>query len=293
MITSWAGTWQNITGQDLAAELADALEGVTPTQESRDAIERAYRAAIGEVLPDWWYLAGEDLIGPADGDLAPVRTALREWLATDAPAVWVRILARHLVEADDEDTASDMASADLPTGIHHQVLRGTDPMGTAVEAHIVWAERTEDHCPRCHQPVDVDPGCPAVLDAKACQGGQVLTRDMAHQCGEWLSVPWAAVEGPGDIAETAAQLAAERESAAAAAVEAIRDALRVDLRDALARLGEPLEDGETRDDREDEVATGSEMYPGVWQSSPGVWEAWAPLPIEAEGECVIVTPEDL
>jgi len=183
----------------------------------------------------------------------------------------------------------------LPPGIHAEILAGRDIVtGGHLAYAIVWADRVGDTCPQCGQPVArVIDRCPVLLDTGAGQGGAIEEWSKQHGCGEWLSVDWFTA---ADTSGAAISLCAE--ALAVAHAEEIRDGrqkirrrLERNLREALARLAEPLENGETAEDREHEVTTGGEVEPGVFREGSG-WLAWDYDPAGDE-EGITVRASDL
>jgi hypothetical protein len=196
----------------------------------------------------------------------------------------------------------DIAELALPAGVHAAVLTGRDVVtGEPLARAVVWADGIESTCPQCGQPVGMlEELCPVVLNCGAGLGGQLLDRDRRHGCGLWLAVSWQEVvaaredtDPAGEVApgilgeavlDAARELADQRRQQIAQARAATTERLRADLAEALARLGEPLQDGETPQDRAEEVSTGSEVVPGVYrepgvpgdaEGDPGgVWVAW-------------------
>lgn len=171
--------------------------------------------------------------------------------------------------------------------------------GEPLERVVVWADRPHDRCPQCGQPVPVDPDVPVILNAGAGQGGQIMEVSQQHGCGYWLSVDWTEVTRRGadptdaDIADAAAELTHRRQQAIAEARQEIEARLRRDLAAALARLAEPLDAGETAEDREDEVTNGDELTPGVCYDGTE-WIAWDCPPVaDGHDETVVVAASDL
>jgi hypothetical protein len=197
--------------------------------------------------------------------------------------------------------AEALGTLDLPTGTHAAVLTGHDVVsGEQLAYPVVWADRPYDTCPRCRQPVArVVEQCPVMLDTGARQGGQILEYSKQHGCGEWLSVDWDEVRASDrladitddDVAAAARLLAARLAETIASKRDHIRMRLREDLQDALRRLAEPLEDDETAEDRTDEVRTGSEVEPGIYQEG-GEWVAWDYDPA-GSGDTIAVHESDL
>jgi hypothetical protein len=180
---------------------------------------------------------------------------------------------------------------DLPDGIHATVLRGRDPNGTMLAVPIVWADRITDRCDQCGEPIaKVVEGCPAVLDAEACAGGQLESTDLQHGCGNWLSVDWREAD-IDQVTAVAKEMAADRKREIDAEHERIERRLRRDLTAAMARLSEPLDAGETAEERADEVTTGSEIEPGIYHDADQ-WLAWDYDPA-SEGDTITVTADEV
>lgn|GEM_PF-2292074 len=181
---------------------------------------------------------------------------------------------------------AEAVAAELPAGLHMERITETDPTTREeMSAWVVWADRA-DRCPRCPQPVDRDGGCPAVLD----QTGDPEPLRNEHGCGEWIEPVWDSCADPRGLAETVARVHARYREAVVVAERRIRADLADDLSRALARLAEPLEDGETRDQREAEVgSSGSE--PGIYQSDDGTWLAWDYHPYRDGEQITVTVPE--
>lgn len=158
--------------------------------------------------------------------------------------------------------------ADLPDGVH----------ATALTAHltIVWADLPYSACPYCGEPLggyEVT-RCPVLLSGDG--DGTLLEVNGEHCCGVWLPVTWATVERGERLTDVARQVADGLAERIARVRAARRAELADDLREALARFAEPLDDGETLDDRADEV-TVREDTPGVQVDrtrDPWEWQAW-------------------
>jgi hypothetical protein len=194
----------------------------------------------------------------------------------------------------------DLSVVDLPAGTHAAVLHGRDVVtGDQLARLVVWADRPYDRCPGCDEPVSRVVECPVGLNTGAGQGGRLEEWSKQHGCGEWLAVDWEEVTSSAATGEvtTADVVAAATELAAslAAAIDKERGCLRARLREdlawALARLAEPLADGETSEDREEEVRTGSEVDPGVYREGDG-WLAWGYDP-DGSGDPITVHAKEL
>lgn len=195
---------------------------------------------------------------------------------------------------------------DLPEGIHAAMLTGRDVVtGEDLAYPVVWADRAYGTCPRCGQPVArIVEDCPVLLDTGAGQGGQIQELDKQHGCGEWLDVDWQEVQAceaaggitADDVTAAAGALAAGLAAEITAERDRIRARLRADLRDALRRLAEPLEPGETPEDRAEDAGTGSEIDPGVCVED-GKWFAWDYDPAGGPEPIIVhasdLAPEDL
>lgn len=192
----------------------------------------------------------------------------------------------------------DIHALNLPRHIHATVLTGTDvTTGEQLAYPVIWADRTERNCPRCDQPIEVEVPCPVMLDTGAGQGGRVTDLSQQHGCGEWLGVSSATF----DEFDTTQQIEAEAHVLAEARAEEIngereymRRRLGAYLRTSLQLRAEPLEDGETQEDRDDEVTTGGEYSPGVYHDGTQ-WVAWDydPDPDGDETDVITVTAKDL
>ncbi len=186
---------------------------------------------------------------------------------------------------------------DIPAGIHTTVLTGRDIVtGESLAYSIVWADRTYNRCPRCHQPVNSVTDCPVILNVGAGQGGQIEETSKQHGCGEWLAISWREIGGGQDATEqdivtAAAELATERTQEIDDDRARRAGELREELRTALRRLREPLASGETEEDRTDEVRTGSETEPGIDRDGD-TWLAWDCDP-SGDGEPIVVTDRDI
>jgi hypothetical protein len=189
----------------------------------------------------------------------------------------------------------------LPAGTHAAVLTGRDVVsGEQLAYPVVWADRAYAACPLCGQPVArVVEECPVLLDTGACQGGRIEEWSKQHGCGEWLPVDWDQVPAgdpvsdvtEDDVVAAARMLAARLAGAITAERGRIRERLLAELRDVLRRLAEPLEDGETSEDRAEQVGTASEASPGVYEED-GEWIAWDYDPA-GNSETIAVDASDL
>ncbi len=192
-------------------------------------------------------------------------------------------------------------SSTIPAGTYAAVLTGRDVVsGEQLAYPVVWADRPHDTCPRCGHPVArMVEQCPVMLDTGAGQGGQIQEYSKQHGCGEWLSVDWDEVRTDDrladltgvDVVAAARALAARLAETIASERVCIRGRLGEELEDVLRRLAEPLEDDETAEDRADEVRTGSEVEPGVYQED-GEWVAWDYDP-DGSGDTIAVNQSDL
>jgi hypothetical protein len=193
----------------------------------------------------------------------------------------------------------DFATLDLPRGTHAAVLSGRDVVtGERLAYPVVWADRPYDTCPGCGQPVNrVVERCPVVLNPGAAQGGRIEEWDKQHGCGQWLSVAWQRVGGRSgetteqDILDAAGQLADVLAEQVDAAYTRLKARLSADLAEALERLAGPLRDGETHDERVEQLRTGSQIEPGI-DIDQGTWLAWDYHP-DGSGDVVTVTDADL
>jgi hypothetical protein len=195
----------------------------------------------------------------------------------------------------------DIDALELPLGTHAIVLTGRDVVtGEQLAYPVVWADRSDSTCPRCGQPVaQVVAECPVGLNTGAGQDGQIEELSQQHGCGEWLSVDWAEVSATGplvdptedDVLATARELAARLADDLTTQRERIRARLRVDLRDGLARLAEPLAEDETAEDRAAEVSAGNETEPGLYLED-GQWLAWDYDP-DGSGDTITVYASEI
>lgn len=196
----------------------------------------------------------------------------------------------------------DVDQLNLPKGTHAAVL--TDrckATGIDLAYPIVWADRPYRECPLCGQTIDqVVSDCPVILDAGA--GGAILEWDKKHGCGEWLFVDWRELDEDAtddDVLAAAEKLANDRREEIQEGCRKIEAQLREDLAAAVARLAEPLEPGETREDRLEQVRTGNEIQPGVYldgadlDGEGGYLVAWDYHPDGGEGDTITVTVDDL
>ena len=221
--------------------------------------------------------------------------------------------------------AAILAGRSLPRGTHAALLTADDIVtGGEITALIVWADRPYDACPNCAQDVEREvEGCPVEIYPGAGAGGAIREWSKQHGCGEWLDVNWREVQHEdGDEEAREALMAAADELATGltrevtGAREALERGLRSELRTALARLADPLDPGETPEDRIVQIKTGSDMDPGVCfevpdnaqvdgadeeyvyaLAHPECWSAWDYDPEGRAGrdaaEPIIVTPADL
>jgi hypothetical protein len=175
---------------------------------------------------------------------------------------------------------------ELPPSTHVTTLTGIDVVtGEDLSYTVVWADRPYHDCPRCYEPVgETVDGCPAYLNTGAGAGGTLQDQSPQHGCGLRLAVDWTHVEPASDeaVLGAAEELAQRRTGAVDDRMKAIEQELRTQLAAALARLAEPLMDGETVDDREYEVRTGGDATPGIYRDSDGTWLAWDYSPVDAE-----------
>ncbi len=95
------------------------------------------------------------------------------------------------------------------------------------------------------------------------------------------------------VLAAARQLADRRATEIGAQAESIEKDLRDDLRKTLAALAEPLADGETMDERIEELSSGSETAPGVYCDDDGRWQAWEHDPASEFGATITVYADDL
>ena len=178
---------------------------------------------------------------------------------------------------------------ELPAGIHAELLAGTDAASSStISRVVVWVDRPYEECPRCGEPVDRDPGCPAALDGGE-PGGQLVPYTQQHTCGEVLDADFLALDGgdglTADVVLTAAHdLAQGLTDATAAERRRITRQLREELTSALLALG----DGEDEED----VCTGSEVTPGIYRED-GTLIAWAYGPSGDEEDIITVTEHDV
>lgn len=197
----------------------------------------------------------------------------------------------------------DTEAMQLPAGTHATVLAGRDVVtGEDLAYPVVWADRSYGACRRCAQPVAWEVDCPVVLNVGAGQGGAIEPLSQQHGCGEWLSVDWTELDqgaSEADVVAAAGRLAAGLAAEIDTARASVRAGLCRDLEGALARLAEPLGEGETPEDRAEEVCSGSDTGPGVYCEG-GRWVAWDYDPAgiyrpDADSACdtITVTVEDL
>ncbi|MBO2461740.1 hypothetical protein [Actinomadura violacea] len=163
-------------------------------------------------------------------------------------------------------TALDEATlAHLPTGVHATVLTAQDPRNLEVERIVVWGDPVSDLCPRCGEPIP-DRGVPVYLNGKACDGGELVDRDLKHGCGEWLAQFAVLADEEDDVPGKADMVARARREELAEANGRIRRGLLRDLKNALERVA----DGEDPDD----VTTGTNGTPGIYKDWLDGWLAW-------------------
>lgn len=188
---------------------------------------------------------------------------------------------------------------DLPQGTYATILTGRDVVSRANLAYpVVWTDRPYGTCPRCKEPVDRTPPCPVALDDGAMGGGRIEENSQQHGCGYWLAVDWDEAPDIEAVPAVAQRLAGHL--AGRIYAERARVCIRLidALREALARRDEPLVD-ETIEDRADEIATGTEVDPGVYinnrwaDPSAWVWCAWDYDPAGLDEEGISVYIEDL
>jgi hypothetical protein len=93
----------------------------------------------------------------------------------------------------------------VPEGTHFTVLEGRDVVsGEWLRYGVVWADRTDDDCPRCGQEVGREVKLPVTLNTGAGQGGAIEEFSQEHGCGAWLSVAWVEVDPDDEAAIIAA-----------------------------------------------------------------------------------------
>lgn len=184
-----------------------------------------------------------------------------------------------------EATDEVLAGLELPAGTHAAVLRDVGNSGPYPPQIVVWTDRPYQACPLCRQPVQPDmSGHPLQLN-----GWFVEPFSQQHGCGQWLDFRWEVVAGTGDggqetaddVLRLAEELAGALEESSGHEREQTRRRLRGELGAALERLAEPLEEGQTPQDRAEEVRTGSASDPGVYCDG-GQWLAWDYGPGDAE-----------
>lgn len=171
---------------------------------------------------------------------------------------------------------------------HAQVLSARNlTSGDVDRLVVVWADRNYDTCPRCGQPVPVDPGNPVYFDNPP---NPTTERDQKHGCGFWMSVASATfdpdlLDDGVDLDDHVAAIAAELEKAYAEQVAAANQRIRNGL---LQNLVDFLEfDPE---DREDE-AGGSETNPGIYRDGDQ-WAAWD-YPTTDDGDPITVYEDEV
>src|SRR5690606_14639765 len=129
---------------------------------------------------------------------------------------------------------------------------------------VVWADRPTSTCPRCRQHVSREvEECPLALDGGAGAGGQIEDRDLAHHCGQWLSVLSQVVEvdiTADDAVDRIEQAARELEARWREELERERNRVTKrlvrELRWAMDALSTPLDEGEDPVDRINRVTNG-------------------------------------
>mgnify|MGYP006953623002 CR=1 FL=1 len=166
----------------------------------------------------------------------------------------------------------------LPAHIHAQTLTGTTDTGSPLSWTIVWADRPTSVCPRCGGEVDLNPGCPFILDPQHHDGQYLVDVSQRHEhCGAWISVDHRQIQDatPEQITATAEKLSRLRCVEQAGINRVIRDQLRGELADAMQRLA----DGADPED----ITTGSDTHPGVYRADT-TWVAWG---YAADGEDTI------
>ncbi|GAA4209042.1 hypothetical protein GCM10022252_74970 [Streptosporangium oxazolinicum] len=176
----------------------------------------------------------------------------------------------------------------LPAHVHSADLSGPNDRNVPVSLFVVWADRPYRLCPVCGEGVQVETGCPAVMDPST---GEAESLDQKHGCGEWLITRWIGVDSLEGIPEAAEQLAAEHADDVAKGRAEAEAELGDELREAMARLAEPLDEGETIADREAEITTGRDDMPGIYKED-GQWVAWA-YDVRDEEVMITVRQEDL
>ncbi|GLX06664.1 hypothetical protein [Microbispora sp. NBRC 16548] len=127
------------------------------------------------------------------------------------------------------------------------------------------------------------------------QGGELEEFDKKHVvCGEWLSVPWKEVTNGENVEDVAAELQRELDAEIKKLRSEARRGLIRMMREALARLDEPLDvaAGETVEDREREVFGGSEVTPGIYRDGDRI-VAWDYDPAGRDVEGVAISDLDL
>ena len=189
----------------------------------------------------------------------------------------------------------DLTAMDLPPHVHATVLTDRDVVsGEDLAYPVLWCDRVYGVCPRCDEPVDREPDCPVLLNTGVGMGGEIEEISQEHGCGDWLPVTWAELPAGADAEaveaaaeKMAAQFCLERDDERAR----IRVQLTKMLRKGLARLAEPLEDGETIEDRRSELGDDDDTEPGLFFDN-GQLTAWDYDP-DGSGDCIKVSESDL
>lgn len=173
------------------------------------------------------------------------------------------------------------------------------PFGPARYVSVELVAMSHDCCDSCGERINVDrPGPVAWIDERT--GDVQGSWSHQHGCGTW-NQPFAVrreVELDDVDADTLAGIV---EAMHAELVELVTDdvtertadirrGLAEDLTATLARYDEPLDEDETRQDREDETTTGSDVSPGIYRDGDE-WYAWAYEPLG--GEPVSVAASEL
>lgn len=186
-------------------------------------------------------------------------------------------------------------TAPLPEGVRAAQLVGLDYNNNALEVLVVWSDRATDACLECGRewPVAV-PECPIGVYFVDPSGWQFVESPyQCGGCGRNAYVDWRHTT-PQRLLKDAEELARERQRKIDADRERVRARLSEDLRAALRRLAEPLADGESREDREREVTTGTEVEPGVYRAlETDLWTAWDYYGLRGPEDIVAVDETDL
>ncbi|MFD7861512.1 hypothetical protein [Streptomyces sp. NPDC059783] len=189
----------------------------------------------------------------------------------------------------------------LPEGTYAKVLHDLTGSPQEREAQIVvWTDRPYAVCPRCDQPVthDLSQAAPVQL-----RQGELEPFDQQHSCGLRLAVLWEGVRGtddhhavtPDDVLCVARELSEALTATRQSRRDTILSRLREELTEALQRLNEPLAEGETLEERAEDVRTGSETAPGIYLED-GHWIIWAydpGRPGGSEDDLVVVHETEL